>query len=301
MEGLQAPTGAELFKERTFAAPSVSINFAEGPRSGPPLVLLHGGGGRWQEFLPMLPYLANGWHVCALDLRGHGRSGRVSRQYRPEHYSRDVTAFVGHHFSEPAILFGHSLGGWVAAMVARELRDGLRALILGDPPLSVERFLAVEGSEPRRSMWRAFHRMAQSDLPVPELAAALAGLPVSVDPPSRYGDLPGVDDDHLREWGETLSRVDASVVQYHAQGRLEDYVQNVDLEGAFRAITCPVLLIQADPSVGGRNPDCDVEQAMRLLSDGTHVRLQNVGHNLGLGTPDVTPLLRAVKSFLQAH
>ena len=74
-----------MLKERTFDANGVAINYAEGPPSGPPLVLLHGGGDRWQHFLPILPSLVMRWQVYALDLRGHGKSGRVPGQYRPEH------------------------------------------------------------------------------------------------------------------------------------------------------------------------------------------------------------------------
>ena len=136
-----------MLKEGTFNADGVTINFVEGPSFGPPLVLLHGGGDRWQHFLPIIPSLVMRWHIYALDLRGHGKSGRVPGQYRPEHYVADVMAFLESQLAERAILFGHSLGGWIALMVAAEMVDRVRALILGDPPLSMERFLAIEGSQ----------------------------------------------------------------------------------------------------------------------------------------------------------
>ena len=37
-------------KEHSFNTGSVILNYAEGPASGPPLVLLHGGSARWQAF-----------------------------------------------------------------------------------------------------------------------------------------------------------------------------------------------------------------------------------------------------------
>jgi len=67
-----------MFKERTFDTGEVILNYAEGPASGPPLVLLHGFTGRWQGFLPLLPALSLRWHVYAPDYRGHGKSGRVA-------------------------------------------------------------------------------------------------------------------------------------------------------------------------------------------------------------------------------
>jgi len=292
-----------MLKEGTFNADGVTINFAEGPPSGPPLVLLHGGGDRWQHFLPIIPSLVMRWHIYALDLRGHGKSGRVPGQYRPEHYVADIMAFLESQLAERVILFGHSLGGWIALMVAAELMDKVQALVLGDPPLCIERFLAIEGSEERIELWRAMRGLAGSGLSVPELASELADLPVSVlsqDAPMRYGDLPGIDTAHLRGWAKTLSQVDPDVVQYHAEGHLDEYVRKVDLDSALQRVTCPVLMLQGDPSQGGVVSDSDAEYALSLLSDGLHVQLEGSGHDLGLGSWQVAPLLRAVMDFLES-
>ena len=64
-------------------------------------------------------------------------------------------------------------------------------------------------------------------------------------------------------------------------------------------VSCPVLLLQGDPSRGGDLQDSDVQQALSLLADGLHVRLEDTGHDLGLGAPDATPLLNAITGFLQ--
>jgi pimeloyl-ACP methyl ester carboxylesterase len=292
-----------MFKEQTFNAGAVAINYAEGPPSGPPLVLLHGGGDRWQHFLPIIPSLAMRWHVFALDLRGHGKSGRLPGQYRPEHYVADIMAFLEHQLTERVILFGHSLGGWIALMVAAQLTERVQALILGDPPLCMERFLAIEGSEERISMWRTMRGLAGPGLSVPDLASALADLPVSVpeqDTPMRYGDLPGMDAAHLRGWAKTLRRVDPDAAQYHVEGRLDEYVEKVELDAALRRMSCPVLLLQADPLHGGVVTDSDVAHALSLLPDGLHVQLEGAGHDLGLSTWEVTPLVRAVTNFLES-
>ena len=292
-----------MLKEGTFNANGVTINFAEGPPSGPPLVLLHGGGDRWQHFLSIISSLVMRWHIYALDLRGHGKSGRVPGQYRPEQYVGDIVAFLESQLAERAILFGHSLGGWIALMVAVELMDKVQALILGDPPLCMERFLAIESSEERIGLWRNMRDLAGSELSVLELASELADLPVSApgqDAPMRYGDLPGTNAAHLRGWAKTLSQVDPDVAQYHAEGRLDEYVRKVDLDSALQRVTCPVLLLQGDPSQGGVVSDSDAEYALSLLPDGLHVQLEGTGHDLGLGAWQVAPLLGAVMNFLES-
>ena len=59
-----------------------TINVAEGPRSGPPLLALHGGSARWQAYEALLEPLALRWHVYAPDLRGHGASSWTPGRYR---------------------------------------------------------------------------------------------------------------------------------------------------------------------------------------------------------------------------
>jgi pimeloyl-ACP methyl ester carboxylesterase len=276
-----------MLEEKTYHTGTVALNYAEGPAAGPPLVLIHGGGDRWQMFAPLLPALVAYWHVYALDLRGHGKSGRVPRSYRPEDYVADLLAFVESKLDAPAVFLGHSLGGWVALLAAAQLGDRVRALILGDPPLNIERFVAIESSAARVGMWKAMRDLASRELSVPELALALA-------------ELTGGEATALHDWAETLSYADGDAVMYHAEGRIEEYVQHVDVDGALRRLTCAVLLVQGDPASGAMVTDADAAHALSLLAYGAHVRLDGIGHNLGMDTQETMPLLRAVTAFLES-
>ena len=93
-----------MLTERTFDTGKVTINYAESASSGPLLVLLHGIGSRWQVFLNTIPSLAVRWRVVAVDLRGHGRSGRVTDGYGLMQYAGDVGALLRHLSDEPAVL-----------------------------------------------------------------------------------------------------------------------------------------------------------------------------------------------------
>src|SRR5262249_28309801 len=106
-------TDTILFREATFDTGNVVLNYAEGPASGLPLVMLHGGSGRWQLYSEMLAELAKRCHVYAPDLRGHGKSGWVPRGYTIREYVGDIAAFL-EKISGPAVLMGHSLGGIIA-------------------------------------------------------------------------------------------------------------------------------------------------------------------------------------------
>jgi len=87
------------------------------------------------------------WHVFALDSREHDKSDRVAGEYRPEHYAEDVVTFLERQPADRAVLFGHSLGGWIASLVAAQQKEKVKALILGDRPLNLHRFLTIENNK----------------------------------------------------------------------------------------------------------------------------------------------------------
>ena len=143
-------------KEHTFNTGAVTINFAEIPSAGIPLVLLHGGNARWQAFGSILAEFVN-WHIYAPDFRGHGKSGWAPRRYRLQDYKDDIIAFLRETVRQPAYLFGHSLGGIVALMVASQCPEGIRAIVVGDAPLSRQTWRdALLPSLDRLHAWRNF-------------------------------------------------------------------------------------------------------------------------------------------------
>jgi epoxide hydrolase-like predicted phosphatase len=124
----------------------VQLRYAQAGAGERPLVLLHGLAARWQVFAPLQARLAEDWRIFAPDLRGHGESSRTPGGYRLDAFADDVTAFVRAVTDEPVVLYGHSLGGWVAAMVAAGHPELVRALVVADSaiyPDSIDPDLAV--------------------------------------------------------------------------------------------------------------------------------------------------------------
>lgn len=119
-------------REQSFDAGAVTLNYTELGQSGPPLLLLHGLAARWQTFGPILPALAADWHLYLLDLRGHGKSGRAPGHYTVPDFAADTVAFLTVHIGTPTVLYGHSLGGWVALWIAARYPALVRAVIAGD-------------------------------------------------------------------------------------------------------------------------------------------------------------------------
>ena len=127
-----------MLREKRFHTGTVELNYGEGPPNGPPFVILHGGAASWRYANALIDLLVNRWHVYAPDLRGHGQSGRIPGCYRLRDYAKDTAAFLEDAVQEPAVVYGHSLGGEVAVMVAAHHPALVRALVVGDAPFSTE-------------------------------------------------------------------------------------------------------------------------------------------------------------------
>jgi len=285
-------------RERRFHTGTVELNYGEGPANGPPFVILHGGSGSWRYADALVDLLVERWHVFAPDFRGHGRSGHVHGRYRLRDYAEDTAAFLGHVVREPAVVYGHSLGGEVAIMVAAQHPASVRAVIVGDAPLSKEDHATEEPGH--RAMNELWHRLAGR--PMAEITAALKEMPVAVPGAAarvRAGDAFGEDSPWFDFQAENLHRLDPGMLAAVLEGP-EVMLEGYEPDTLLPAITCPVLLLQADAAVGSVLSDADVEIGLRLLPRAIHLRLEGVGHELhGQAGPRVQRVLDAIVPFLE--
>lgn len=113
VEALRAPS--ETFSV-TVDGTSIAVR-AWGHRDDPVLVLVHGAAAHARWWDHVAPLVADGFRVLAPDLSGHGESGRRA-SYSLDVWAREVLAVAATASSSPALLVGHSLGGWVVATAA---------------------------------------------------------------------------------------------------------------------------------------------------------------------------------------
>lgn len=105
-----------------------------GPQHGSAVVLVHGLGGRSEDWLNLAPYLARaGFRVYLPDLPGYGQSERPPDfSYSISDEAEIVAGFIDALGLKKPDLGGWSMGGWIAQKVALGHPDQIRRLILFD-------------------------------------------------------------------------------------------------------------------------------------------------------------------------
>jgi pimeloyl-ACP methyl ester carboxylesterase len=106
----------------------------EGPAAGPPVVLVHGLGGRAEDWRALAPYLAKaGYRVYMPDLIGYGRSDQPSNfSYSIHDEAALVVAFFSAVGVKQADLGGWSMGGWIVQTIAATHPERIKRLLIFD-------------------------------------------------------------------------------------------------------------------------------------------------------------------------
>jgi pimeloyl-ACP methyl ester carboxylesterase len=254
-------------QEGTFDAASVQLHYTEGPKTGPPLVLLHGATGSRETWTHLLPGLTERWHVYLLDLRGHGQSGWGNR---PEdyHLSRnveDMVAFLEGQVRDKAVLVGHSWGGVIALLSGAPAKTQLRGLVLEDPPISIRRPNAE--NKPYLDYFAWVYHLKQTTNSIDEMRTAiLAANPDGVPP------------EHLATWAKNLVAVDPNFLTAILAGTMP--ADGIDFERSIQGIACPILLLQADPAKNCALVQEDIDLVLKNAADVHLVHFPGAGHGI---------------------
>lgn len=166
--------------------------------SGPPIVLVHGLGSRWQIFAPILDRLAGSHEVIAVDLPGFGASPLLDGvRPGPRGYARWLTGWLADNDITRPHVVGSSMGGGIALELGRA---GIASGVTAFSPVG---FYGPAGRRWTQSMLTTLRAFGTVAGPVGDrlldhragrvaLLAAMFGHPGSVDPAAARLDLAGL-------------------------------------------------------------------------------------------------------------
>lgn len=243
----------------------------------PPLVLAHGFSDDGLCWAPVAEALAPTYDVIMVDSRGHGRSAAPEQGYGPSEQAADLAGVIaGLGLSRPAIL-GHSMGAATTLVLAGSYPDVPGAILLEDPPpWWVASFEQSRDAEQRQKQMREW-LIALKRKTYEELIA------------DQRAQTPGWSEAELEPWANAKLRLSLNVLNRSAP-------TNVNWSTTMRRITCPALLITADPTRGAIITEANASALQTLIS---HLRIRYIpeaGHSIR--RDQFTRYMDVVRAFL---
>lgn len=243
------------FQSSNVLVNGIRLHVVREPREGRPAILfLHGLYDRWEVWRPAMAALAAEYDLIAPDLRGHGESEWPDDGYRLSDYVADAIGLLDALAVQDVAVIGHSLGGVIAALVAASDPARIRAVVLEDPALE-------QGDG--QAEW--LEMLLEAKRGSPEETYALIS--------EMRWDRDEADWGRETEW--LRGTADGPFIAMRDQ-----LDRDIDLFAALERITCPVLLLQADPLAGGALSDRGAERARQALRDGSYQRFPDTGHGI---------------------
>lgn len=234
----------------------------------PGLVLVHGSTAHTHWWDHIGPRLADGRHVIAMDLSGHGDSTWRPQGYRIADWAREVLAVVATASAAgPPVLVGHSMGAGVVLRAALEPGCRLSGLILLDGSLKALRDTDI--ALRRR-------RAARVPPPFPSRRSVVDGFR-TLPPDGSERHLPVL----VRHIAENSVRRAEDGWHWKLDRRvfLRDWLALDDL----RPVEVPTLMVAAEH--GMLTADRAAAIAARLGGTARTVTLPSAGHHLMLDQP----------------
>lgn len=256
-----------------------------GDRAKPPVVLLHGFTDMGLCWMRLATDLAPDYDIIMVDAIGHGQSGGPEHGFRARAVG-DVLAVIDALGVDRPALVGHSMGAGTAAGVAAEASARLRGIALEDPPwrdeppTPIAENSATPGEGSRATLggpaWAEWNRAFKALSPEARHAQAA----------KERTDWPEIDTTY---WADAKAQFNLDVLKYRDEPR-------PPWRDIASTITCPLLLITADPGRGAIVTPAIAEEAARLWRTGKVVHIPNAGHNIR--RENYEPYRAAVTAFL---
>ena len=226
----------------------------------------------------MSTQLFGDYDLIMVDARGHGQSQPAEQDYSDLDLGHDLAGVItalGLH--RPAVL-GHSMGAATALALAGAHPDVPGVILLEDPPA---RWVVQPTGAPTDQAWRARMHGWITGLKTKTREELIA---------AQRAETPGWFEDELGPWADAKLRLSLSVLQRNG-------APVADWPAVIRGITCPALLITADPACGAIVTEADAAALQALVPQLRVVQIAGAGHSIRRDQFDT--YMQVVRGFLE--
>lgn len=237
-------------------------------RDKPPVILAHGVTDDGPCWTAIAQELSDDYDLIMTDARGHGRSDAPEEGYGSDQQADDLAAVIrALGLTKPAVV-GHSMGAATTLVMSGTYPDLPGTIVLEDPP---SWWLPADtgGDDQRRAgmleWFTAIKRQTNAEL--------LAGI---------RQNQPNWSDVEVATWVESKQRFSPNVLSLLRSGASS----HIDWTGTLGRITCPAMLIYADPERGGI-VTAEAAEALRAIIP--HLKIEHIGeagHNIRRDQPE---------------
>jgi non-heme chloroperoxidase len=127
------PAAAKAARSGVVTLPSgVQVRYVERGAVDPSrvMIMLHGFTDSSYSFQSLMDRLDPTIQAIAIDQRGHGDSSKPGCCYAPQDFADDVVAFMNARQIKAATIVGHSMGGFIAQLVAIRSPERVSGLVI---------------------------------------------------------------------------------------------------------------------------------------------------------------------------
>lgn len=253
----------------------IKINYIEKGK-GFPLILIHGLSDDWRLWNHLIPELSRNYRIIALDLRGHGGSGKPDIPYSIEQFSRDIYCLLIKLKIKRAHLTGFSMGGAVAQEFAVKYPEMVSSMILMSS-------FSYASSDFNKTLLKLKNSLVEGGFG----AFFQEIIPLILTPQfieENQAELKYVLDEKIKTESQ-----DALI-------RTIDACMEFDIRDKISMISKPTLIISGKEDI--LTPDELAEQTHRLIKGSRREIIGNTGHNV-LIPQNRQHMLHLIRNFLE--
>jgi N-formylmaleamate deformylase len=248
------------------------------------IVLAHGITDDGLCWTPVSERLSSRYDLIMVDARGHGRSASPENGYDSVTQAHDLYGVIQALRLEKPVVMGHSMGAMTALVMAGIFPDVPRAIVLEDPPgwwLSSKQVNheAAQFAERLKSTTELLQSMSREQI------IALG-----------HRQSPTWSDAELGPWADSKLRHCPKLSECMFSSR---QAASPDVSELIRRITCPVLVLTADPALGSILSASELASLKSLIPHLEQAHIAGAGHSIR--REQFSAYLDAVTGFLTRH